>query len=370
MSQVLGDYMTKAIRLAREALGSTSPNPAVGAVLVKDDVEIGSAFTLPPGQRHAEIGALEQAGENSRGSTLFTSLEPCCTYGRTPPCTKSIIDAGVKRVHVAVIDPNPEVSGKGCEVLRSAGIEVLVEDSPQEALELYEGFAKHVTTGMPFVAAKFAMSLDGKIATLTGDSKWVTGPDARQYVQEMRRQSDAVLVGINTVLADDPQLTVRDGDGRPLARQPIRVITDSRCRTPASAQILSQPGSTFIATVEGAPQQNVSLLEEAGAEVLILPPGTDGRVEMRNLLEELGGRGIINIMVEGGGTVLGSLFDAGLVDKVYAFIAPVIIGGLDAASPVEGQGIQFMTQAWSIDRPSLRAIGPDWLIVGYPASRA
>ena len=361
--------MTKAIGLAREALGTTSPNPAVGAVLVKDGVEIGSGFTLPPGQRHAEIDALEQAGESSRGSTLFTTLEPCCTYGRTPPCTKSIINAGVKRVHVAVIDPNPNVSGKGCAELRLAGIEVLVEDGPQEAIELYEGFAKHVNTGMPFVNAKYAMSLDGKIATRTGDSKWVTGPDARQHVQEMRRQSDAVLVGINTVLADDPLLTARDGDGRPLPHQPLRVIVDSRCRTPARAQTLSQPGSTLIATVDGAPQQNVAQLEQAGAEVLALPADPDGRVEMRNLLEELGRRGIVNLLVEGGGVVLGSLFDAGLVDKVHAFIAPVIIGGKDAASPVEGQGIEVMTQAWNINRPTLRAIGPDWLVVGYTAQR-
>lgn len=361
--------MTRAIALAKSALGSTSPNPAVGAVLVKDDVEIGSGFTLPPGQSHAEIGALKQAGEASFGSILFTTLEPCCTHGRTPPCTKAIIAAGIKRVHVAVIDPNPDVSGKGCEELRSAGIEVLVEDGPQEAIELYEGFAKHITTGMPFVTAKFAMSLDGKIATRAGDSKWVTGPDARQRVQEMRRQSDAILVGINTVLADDPQLTARDADGKPLPRQPLRVIADSRCRTPASAQLLSQPGSTLIATIDSAPKQNASLLEGAGAEVLVLPAGADGRVAMGRLLEELGKRGIVNLMAEGGGVILGSLFDAGLVDKVYAFVAPVVIGGQGAASPVEGQGIELMTQAWNIDRPALREIGADWLIIGYPAPR-
>ena len=367
MNQAQCDHMTRAIGLAKAALGTTSPNPAVGAVIVHDGVEIGSGFTLPPGQRHAEIGALEQAGEASRGSTLFTTLEPCCNYGRTPPCTRSIINAGVKRVRVAVIDPNPNVSGKGCEELRSAGIEVLIDDGPQEALDLYEGFAKHITTGMPFVSAKFAMSLDGKIATRTGDSKWVTGPDARLHVQDMRRQSDAILVGINTVLADDPMLTVRDGDERPLTHQPMRVIVDSRCRTPASAQLLGQPGTTVIASLETAPKQNVALLEQAGAEVILLPSDNAGRVAMRTLLEELGRRGVVNLMVEGGGSVLGSLFDAALVDKVHAFIAPVIIGGKDADSPVEGQGIEFMKQGWKINRPSLRAIGPDWLVVGYPA---
>lgn len=366
----MDDHMAKAISLAKNALGTTSPNPAVGAVLVKDGVEIGAGFTLPPGQRHAEIGALDQAGKASQGSTLYTTLEPCCTYGRTPPCTKAIIDAGIKRVHVAVIDPNPNVAGQGCQVLREAGIEVVVDDGPGEALEIYEGFAKHIATGVPFVTAKFAMSLDGKIATRTGDSKWVTGPEARQYVQRMRRQSDAVLAGINTVLADDPLLTVRDDSGQPLPHQPLRVITDSRCRTPANAQVLKQPGLTLIATAAEAPPQNVAQLERAGAEVLFLTTGTDGRVEMSSLLEELGRRGIVNLMVEGGGIVLGSLFDAGLVDKVYAFIAPIIIGGQDAASPVEGQGSELMTKVWAIDRSSLQEIGPDWLIVGYPAPRS
>jgi len=370
VSQAVGDHMAKAISLAKNAMGTTSPNPAVGAVLVKDGVEIGAGFTLPPGQRHAEIGALDQAGEASQGSTLYTTLEPCCTYGRTPPCTKAIIDAGIKMVHVAVIDPNLDVAGKGCQILREAGIEVLVDDGPEEAQEIYEGFAKHITTGIPFVAVKFAMSLDGKIATRTRDSKWVTGPEARQYVQQMRRQSDAILVGINTVLADDPLLTVRDERGQPLPHQPLRVITDSRCRTPANAQVLKQPGSTLIATAAEAPPQNVAQLEKEGAEVVFLPAGTDGRVDMSSLLEELGRRGIVNLMVEGGGIVLGSLFDAGLVDKVYAFIAPVIIGGQEAASPVEGQGIELMTKAWGIDRSSLQSIGPDWLIVGYPAPRS
>ena len=248
----MDDHMAKAISLAKNSLGTTSPNPAVGAVLVKDGVEIGSGFTLPTGQRHAEIGALGQAGKESQGSTLYTTLEPCCNYGRTPPCTKAIIDAGIKRVHVAVIDPNPNVAGKGCQILREAGIEVEVNDGPGEAIEIYEGFSKHITTGRPFVTAKFAMSLDGKIATHTGDSKWVTGPEARQYVQRMRRQSDAVLAGINTILADDPMLTVRDESGQSLPHQPLRVIPDSRCRTPATANVAATHPATWYAWCEGA----------------------------------------------------------------------------------------------------------------------
>ena len=360
------DHMKKAIGLARGVLGTTSPNPAVGAVLVKDGLEIGLGATLPPGGDHAEIVALQQAGEASRGATLYTTLEPCCNYGRTPPCTRSIISAGIKRVHVAAIDPNPRVSGRGRAELQAAGIEVLTGEQAEDARELYEAFAKHVTTGLPFVNAKFAMSLDGKIATRTGHSKWVTGTESRRMVQTMRRESDAVMVGVNTVLADDPQLTARDGSGKPLARQPLRVVVDSHCRTPADARLFSQPGATLIVCNQGAPTQQAGALKQAGGQILCLPPGPDGRVNLGALLEELGTRNVVSLLVEGGGAVLGSLFDAGLVDKVYAFIAPVIIGGSEAASPVEGFGVESMDCAWKIRRPDLRAIDPDWLVVGYP----
>lgn len=360
------DHMKKAIGLAREVLGTTSPNPAVGAVLVKDGVEIGLGATLPPGGKHAEIVALQQAGEASRGATLYTTLEPCCNYGRTPPCTRSIISAGIKRVHVAAIDPNHRVSGRGCAELQAAGIEVLTGEGAEDARELYEAFAKHVTTGLPFVNAKYAMSLDGKIATRTGHSKWITGTESRRMVQNMRRESDAILVGVNTVLADNPQLTARDSSGIPLAQQPLRVVVDSHCRTPANAQLFSQPGATLIACNQGAPPQQAKALRQAGAEVLCLPPGPDGRVNLGALLKELGARNVVSLLVEGGGAVLGSLFDASLVDKVYAFIAPVIIGGSGAASPVEGFGVASMDRSWKIRRPDLRAIGPDWLVVGYP----
>ncbi len=361
--------MQRAIGLARQVLGTTSPNPAVGAVIVKDGVEIGRGSTMPPGQRHAEAVALRQAGEASRGATLYTSLEPCCTYGRTPPCTQAIISAGVVRVHLAAVDPNPLVSGEGIADLQSAGIEVMIGEEAETARELYEAFAKHVTTGIPFVSAKFAMSLDGKIATRTGDSKWVTSPDSRSVVQQMRRESDGVLVGVNTVLADDPQLTARGPEDNPLLRQPLRVVVDSRCRTPGEAGLLGQPGHTIIACTEKAPQEDVTRLEKAGAEVLHLPAGEDGRVDMGDLLAELGRRGVVSLLVEGGGMVLGSLFDAGQVDKVYAFIAPVIIGGAPASSPVEGAGAEHMAGAWRVERAGIRAVGPDWLIVGYPEKK-
>ena len=358
--------MQQALALARQALGSTSPNPAVGAVLVRDGATVGAGYTLPPGQRHAEIGALEQSGPLAQGATLYTTLEPCCHFGRTPPCTGAIIAAGVKKVVAAYLDPNPLVAGKGLATLREAGVEVALAET-EGVGELYEAFAKHVTTGLPFVSAKFAMSLDGKIATYSGDSKWVTGPLARAEVQRIRRESDAIMVGINTVLADDPQLTAREPDGSPRARQPLRVVLDSHCRTPPAARLLREPGNTLIATSAEAPAEQVTLLRRAGAEVFTGPLQTPGMVEMSRVLTELGQRGVVSLLVEGGGITLGTLFDTGLVDKVYVFIAPVIIGGSQAASPIEGQGTARMSEAWQVAGSEIRQIGPDWLISGYPA---
>ena len=365
-------FMGQAIDLARQALGSTSPNPAVGAVLVKDGAVIGRGATQPPGQAHAEIVALTEAGEAAKGATLYVTLEPCCHWGRTPPCTRAVVEAGVAEVVVALADPNPVVAGNGMTELRNTGIavKVLSDDSPEreQARELYEGFAKHINTGLPFVTAKFAMSLDGKIATRTGDSKWVTGPEARALVQQMRRETDAVMVGIKTVLADDPALTARDGTGCPLARQPLRVALDSHCRMPVESQLLHQPGQTLVYTTAAAPLQSVRGLEDTGAQVLTLRATAVGQVCPEEVLADLGRRGIVNLLVEGGGLTLGSLFDNGLVDKVQAFIAPVIIGGIGAASPVEGTGAELMAHAMRLERTSIHQIGPDWLITGYPYS--
>ena len=363
-------FMTEATELARAALGSTSPNPAVGAVLVRDGQVVGRGATQPPGQAHAEVVALREAGELGRGATLYVSLEPCCHWGRTPPCTRAIIEAGVAEVVVAVTDPNPVVAGNGIAELRQAGIGVsLIHDdlaSGDTVRELYEGFAKHIRTQLPFVLAKFAMSLDGKIATHTGDSKWVTGPQARGLVQQMRRETDAVMVGANTVLADDPQLTVRGEDNQPLARQPIRVTLDSQCRMPVRSQLLRQPGQTLVYTTEAAPAGNVGGLLRAGADVVPVGTTSEGLVCPEAVLADLGQRGVVNLLVEGGGKTLGSLFDGGLVDKVHAFVAPVIIGGIGAASPVEGNGAEMMAQTHRLEKTSLRQVGPDWLITGYP----
>lgn len=357
--------MQRAVQLAQEVTGSTSPNPAVGAVLIKDGAVVGVGATQPPGQDHAEIVALKQAAENTSGATIYVTLEPCCTWGRTGPCTKAIIAAGITDVRFAVIDPNPDVSGNGVKELEAAGIKVTLEEA-EGAKELYEAFAKHISTGVPFVTVKYAMTLDGKIATHTGDSKWVTGPESRTFVQQMRRACDAILVGVNTALTDDPYLTSRDDDGNPIERQPLRVVLDSVCHTPVGAVMLRQPGSTLIATTEAAPDFRVEALERAGAEVVVLPTGEDRRVDLRELLSHLGSRGVVNLMVEGGGSVHGAFFDAGLVDKVYAFIAPLIVGGETSLSPVEGSGVSVMANAWHLTKTHTEQIGPDWLIIGYP----
>ena len=361
--------MLRALSLARAALGSTSPNPAVGAVVVRDGVVMGEGYTMPPGQAHAEVGALRQAGVSAQGATLYVTLEPCCHYGRTPPCTDAIIGAGISRVVYAAGDPNPRVAGGGVAALQDAGISVAQCPEPT-ADDLYRAFGKHIRTGRPFVVAKFAMSLDGKIATRSGHSQWITGPAARGRVQQMRKEMDAIMVGIGTALADDPQLTARDEWGHPLAAdwQPVRVVLDSGARLPAAAQMLRQPGRTIVATAAGADAGRCAALADAGACVKAFP-GSDGRVNLPGLLDYLGGQGVVSVLAEGGGTALGALLDAGLVDRAQAFIAPVLIGGALAPSPVAGVGAAVMADAVRLEHTTMEQIGPDWLITGYPAQR-
>jgi diaminohydroxyphosphoribosylaminopyrimidine deaminase/5-amino-6-(5-phosphoribosylamino)uracil reductase len=362
--------MQKAIALARGALGTTSPNPAVGAVIVNNGITVGEGFTLPAGKRHAEVGALQEAGHAAQGATLFTTLEPCCHYGRTPPCTEAIVAAGIKYVHIAILDPNPNVSGKGCAVLEAAGIKVILGEESENAEVLYEAFTKHVITGLPFISVKYAMSLDGKIATRNGDSKWVSGPQARALVQQLRRANDAILVGINTVLTDNPLLTVRDQHAIGLERQPLRVVLDSDCRIPIKARLLRTPDEALVVALEKAPQYRVDCLVAAGVEVFRTSADARGMVDLEALLAELGGRGIVSILVEGGGILSGSLFDAGLVDKVYLFLAPIVIGGKNAAAPVQGQGVSRIADALRVERTRIEEVGADWIIVGYPGARS
>ena len=355
-------FMRRALELARAAVGSTSPNPPVGAVVVREGRIVGEGHTQPAGEDHAEIVALRQAGELARGSTLYVTLEPCSHHGRTPPCTEAIIAAGVSEVCASVVDPNPQVSGKGLDQLRQAGILASLGQGREDAEELIAPHAKFITTGTPLVTAKFAISLDGKISTRTGDSKWITCEESRRYVHSLRAQSDAILAGIGTILADDPQLTARDADGAPLPRQPLRVIVDSKGRLPPESTLLKQPGQTLVLVSDKAAARKPGP-EFASAEWLAAP-GDDGRVDLRAMLSELGRRQITNLLVEGGGTLLGSLFDKGLVDRVVGFVAPVIVGGEAAPSPVSGSGVERISDAFRLQGVHIRRFGDDVAIIG------
>ena len=355
--------MEEALLLARKALGHVSPNPAVGAVIVKDGQVIGRGFTQPPGGPHAEVVALQEAGLAAKGAAMYLTLEPHPHQGRTPPCTDAIIQAGVTEVHIATLDPNPDVNGKGIVALKAAGVRVTTGGHEHEAQQVIQAFAKHVTTGLPFVVAKFAMSLDGKIATSTGESQWISGPEMRREVHRLRSECDAIMVGIQTALQDDPQLTVRDVP-EPPERQPLRVVVDSRGRMPATARMLAERGQTLVAVAEGAANNYPSLVD-AGAEVVPLPGG-DGRVDLQALLQLLGQRDITSVLVEGGSTLLGALFDLGVVDKVVGCVSPVVIGGSEAPTPVGGQGAQRLADALRLRDVSVATVGNDVIITGYP----
>lgn len=360
------DYMAQALSLARLALGQTSPNPAVGAVVVKNDKVVGLGYTQPPGSWHAEIVALSQAGEKARGSVIYVTLEPCCHYGRTPPCTKAIIAAGITEVYLAMLDPNPLVSGRGKEELERNGIKTFLGEHENEAKEINEAYIKFITTGIPFVTAKFAISLDGKIATKGGDSKWISGEEARKYVHNLRYATDAIMVGVNTILADDPHLTIRccGGRGGTVRKQPLRIIVDTNGRTPLSARVFSQPGKTLLALGRSITPREATSFVQVGAELLELP-SAEGRVDLANLLKALGGRGITSVLVEGGGILLGSLFDCGLVDKVIAFIAPIIIGGKEAKTAVGGKGVDKVVNSLKLERVKAERFGDDLMVCGY-----
>jgi diaminohydroxyphosphoribosylaminopyrimidine deaminase/5-amino-6-(5-phosphoribosylamino)uracil reductase len=359
--------MDRALLLARLALVHSSPNPAVGAVIVKDDVIVGEGYTQPPGSAHAEIVALQQAGEKAKGATMYVTLEPCCYQGRTPPCTKAIITAGIDIVHFATIDPNPRVCGQGKAELEAAGIKTLMGDHEESAQELNEAYIKYTRTSLPFVISKFAMSLDGKIATKTGDSRWISGEQSRRYVHTLRSQIDAIMVGVDTVIRDDPQLTARAGlVGGRVEKQPLRVIVDSRGRTPPTAKVFQVTGKTLVATTNGADPEKIKGLTAMGAEVVELP-AKRGMVSLEELLKLLGQRQIVSMMVEGGAAVFGSLFEDRLVDKVLVFVAPIVIGGHGAKNPVEGRGVEMLSQATGITRAKVQTVGGDVLISGYVA---
>ncbi len=364
------DYMEQALSLARLALGQVSPNPAVGAVIVSHDEVVGQGYTQPPGCPHAEVVALNQAGERARGGVMYVTLEPCCHRGRTPPCTRAIITAGITEVHLAMLDPNPLVSGRGQEELEGEDIRTHVGEHEAEAKQINEAYAKFITTGMPFVTVKFAISMDGKIATKSGDSKWISGEAARKQVHNLRYTTDCIMAGVNTVLVDDPQLTARScgGRGGTARAQPLRVIVDSKGRTPLTARVFSQPGKTLLALGRVVKPEEKIAFAQAGAELLELP-SAEGRVDLEKLLEVLGQQEITSVLVEGGGILLGSLFDGGLVDKVIAFIAPIIIGGKEAKTAAGGKGVDKVVDSLKLERVSVEKLGEDLMVCGYASAK-
>jgi diaminohydroxyphosphoribosylaminopyrimidine deaminase/5-amino-6-(5-phosphoribosylamino)uracil reductase len=357
------NYMKLALKLAARARGRTSPNPMVGAVVVKDGNIVGQGFHQKAGTPHAEIHALKEAGPEARGATLYVTLEPCCHYGRTGPCTEAIIQAGISRVVVAMADPNPLVAGKGLKRLEEAGISVTLGVMEDEARQLNEVFLKYIATKMPFVVVKAAISLDGKIATRSGKSRWITGPEARAYGHRLRDCYDAILVGIGTVLADDPALTARL-PGRK-TRDPVRIVLDSRGRTPPDAKVLNQQSEApaIIAVTKEAPLERLAVLREAGAEVVVVNEGP--RVNLNKLMKLLGEREITSVLIEGGAAVHGSALEAGIADKAVWFIAPKIIGGNDAPGPVGGFGVDDPNDAWQLERFKVRRLGEDFCLEGY-----
>ena len=355
-------WMRLAIKLARRMKGQTSPNPCVGAVLVKEGRLISSGYHEGAGTPHAEVVALKNAGENAKGCTLYVTLEPCCHYGRTPPCTDAIIAAGVKRVVAATLDPNPLVNGNGVRKLLEAGIEVKVGVVEDEAKKLIEDFAKYIATKVPFVTLKLASSLDGKIATKLGESRWITSERSRRIAQKLRREHAAVLVGINTVLADDPLLLVRSKGVR---RQPIRVVVDSKARLPTSSALcrtLSQ-APLWLATTKHADAERLAELETLGVRTLIVDDA-NGRVDLRSLMRKLGELEVMSVLIEGGGEIAWSALKDGIVDRVVWFIAPMIIGGRDAKDAVAGEGVERLSEAFKLCNIKVRRVGSDLMIEG------
>ena len=359
-------YMKQALAIAQYASGRTSPNPMVGAVIVSDGRVVGQGWHRKAGTPHAEINALQQAGALAQGATMYVTLEPCSHYGRTGPCADAVIDAGIKKVVVAMNDPNPLVAGRGIQKLRDASIQVVEGVLAADAAALNEIFIKHISTQMPFVALKSAMSLDGKIAAFTGHSQWITGPESRERVQKLRDCYDGILVGIGTVLADNPSLTTR----LPYkGKNPIRIIIDSMARTPLEAQIVTDGlAPTIIVVTHEAPQDRVNALRSCGVEVLATVANKGG-VDLRQLFLALAARSITSILIEGGASINASVLAENLVDKLYWFIAPKIIGGLGALGPVGGQGVADVNDAYLFEDMNIEPIGQDILISAYMRNR-
>jgi diaminohydroxyphosphoribosylaminopyrimidine deaminase/5-amino-6-(5-phosphoribosylamino)uracil reductase len=359
-------FMRLALRLARR--GATSPNPMVGAVLVKSKKIIGRGWHRRAGLPHAEIEALRDAhkrGHSPRGATLYVTLEPCCTHGRTPPCTKAIISAGMKKVVVGATDPNPNHAGKGFKILRRAGIEVVHGILAGECAKLNEAFNHWIVHRTPFVTVKVAMTLDGKIATASGESKWITGQKARAHGMKLRHNSDAILVGINTILADDPSLTVRTKTGKTIRR----IILDSTARTPLNAKVASDgfAALTTIVVTQSAPKNRTAKL--AKRTNVLVAPGRNEKVDLRRLLKKLGSENVTRLLVEGGGEVNASFLLGGFAHRVAFFYAPKILGGRDSRKGVAGDGVKSLGEIIRLREIEWKRIGGDLLMTALVANR-
>ncbi|MFN0068646.1 MAG: bifunctional diaminohydroxyphosphoribosylaminopyrimidine deaminase/5-amino-6-(5-phosphoribosylamino)uracil reductase RibD [Limisphaerales bacterium] len=365
-------FLRQALALARKGVGRTAPNPAVGAVIVRGGQILGEGWHRQAGRPHAEIEALRDAasrGHDVRGTTMYVTLEPCCTHGRTPPCTDALIAAGLRRVVVAAADPNPAHAGHGFEVLRAAGVEVTTGVLAGEAARLNEAFNHWIVARTPFVVLKAAMTLDGRIATADGESKWITGPAARALALRLRAACDAVLVGINTVLADDPSLTVRTRAGRPASRQPRRLVLDTQARTPLTAKLLTDDfaAQTIVIVGKSAPARRVAALRQRAG--VLVAPERGGRVDLRWLMRELGRQQVTRLLVEGGGEVHGALVDARLVHRVAFFYAPKVLGDRAARKAVAGAGAKSWAGVLRLAEVATRRVGPDLFLTGLVLPR-
>ena len=358
------EYMRRALVLAAKGRGRTSPNPLVGAVIVGGGEVVGEGYHQAAGGAHAEVHAIKRAGTAARGGTLYVTLEPCAHYGRTPPCTEAIIRAGIARVFAAHVDPNPKVGGKGVQELEKAGVRVYVGLCEPEARRLNEVFIKYIQTKRPFVILKSAMSLDGKIATVSGESKWISSEASRLRGHEIRDEVDAILVGVNTVIEDNPSLTTRlPGRG---GKDPTRIVVDSACRTPLEARVFNpnSDADTIVATTKRASKGQIARLEAVGAEVLVVEE-KENRVCLSSLMKTLGEREITSLLIEGGAEVNAAALEAGIVDKTVFFIAPKLIGGTDAPGPIAGEGIQRLGEAYELRNMTVKSIDGDILVEGY-----
>ena len=347
----------------------------VGAVVVKDGVLVGRGYHAKVGHAHAEVNAIDDAGDQARGATLYVTLEPCNHVGRTPPCTQKIIEAGIQRVVMAMADPNPDVHGGGADYLKGQGLEVALGICEARARRLNEAFIKNVQTGLPFIILKCAATLDGQIATRTGDARWVTGSGARQHVHKIRHAVDAILVGVNTVKQDNPRLTTRlpDINGALQAKDPVRIILDTRLSIPPAAKVLQQRSDAATIIVVGDRSMGADQCElraqliSRGAQI-VEAPEKDGRIDIQSLPEILGGLGITSVLIEGGGTVIAAALRASIVDKIMLFFAPKLLGGNDGVPVCRGPGAATMDQSIAVTDIRLQRFGDDILIEGYPVA--